>query len=552
MSNKIRVYVEGVGDVLVDEGSTLQRVSQEAFGDSYKSFLGARIDNEVYHLHKEAKDGMHIKFLDLKEQDGYRIYTRTISLVFIMACKKLFPDNTVTIEQFLGNGLYAEFKDGKTIGFTDISKIKKKMKEIIDEDLTIYREKVDYEEGITLFEKYGHHDKVRLYKSLKRELIQIYRVEDYVDGFHGYLAPSTGYVKLFDLKYYYPGVIILFPTIDSINEIPEFKEQKKLAKVFDEANEWADILDLGYASSLNEKIHNGEISEVIRVNEALHEKKLAKIADIICQDDDINIILIAGPSSSGKTTFSKRLTVHLTVNGKRPIAISVDDYFVDRDKTPVNEKGEHDFESIEAIDIKRLNEDLLLLLEGKEVELPRFNFITGKSERSGNYVKLDKDHPIILEGIHGLNPKLTKYIPEKNKFKIYVSALTQLNIDAHNRISTTDLRLIRRIVRDNKFRGNDVFRTFEMWGGVVEGEGLNIFPFQEEADIMFNSALVYELSVLKKYVVPLLEKIDNTCIYYSESKRLLKFLNYFETIDDENVIPANSILREFIGNSSTF
>jgi uridine kinase len=547
MPDRIRVYVEDIGPVEVDEGASFEEVSKKAFGSNYKDYLGARVNNEVFHLQKKVTENSHIQFLDLGTEDGYRIYTRTISLVFIMACKELFPEDTVTIEQFLGNGLYAEFQEGKSLGYSDIEKLKKIMRKIIDKDLPIRREAVTYDEAISLFKEQGHHDKIRLYKTLNKEQVQIYRVGDYIDSFHGYLAPSTGYVKYFDLKYYHPGVIILFPTGESKTSIPEFKEQKKLAKVFQEANRWADILDLGFVGSLNEKIHSGEIEEIIKVNEALHEKKIANIADLICEDDDIKVILIAGPSSSGKTTFSKRLAVHLTVNGKRPIAISLDDYFVDREKTPLNDKGEYDFESIDAIDLKLLNEDLLKLLEGKEVELPRFNFITGKREMSGKKIKLDKDHPIILEGIHGLNPRLTAYIPERNKFKIYVSALTQLNIDAHNRISTTDTRLIRRMVRDYKFRGNDVFRTFQMWRGVVEGEGINIFPYQEEADIMFNSALVYELSVLKKYAVPLLEKVDNTSPYYSESKRLLKFLKYFEPIEDERAIPANSILREFIG-----
>ncbi|HHV45976.1 MAG TPA: nucleoside kinase [Tissierellia bacterium] len=549
MGSVVNVNVKGIGELTVDEGSTLQEVAIKVFGDDYKKYLGARINNEVYHLHKLARDGMNIEFLDISHEDGYRIYTRTISLVFIMACKELYPENTVTIEQFLGKGLYAAFEGGKSISFTDINNIKARMKRIIDEDLTIHREKVPYDEGISLFEKNGHKDKVRLYKTLDKKLIQIYRIGDYVDGFHGFLAPSTGYVSLFDLKYYYPGAIILFPTSSSKDKLPEFVEQKKLAKVFDEANEWARILDLAYVGSLNEKIRNKEIGEVIRVNEALHEKKIGRIADLICEDDDVNIILIAGPSSSGKTTFAQRLAVHLRVNGKRPIAISVDDYFVDREKTPLKEDGQYDFESINAVDLKKLNEDLLNLLEGKEVELPKYNFITGKSEKSGRRIKVDKDHPIIVEGIHGLNPKLTAYIPEKNKFKIYISALTQLNIDAHNRISTTDTRLIRRMVRDFKFRGNDIFRTFELWEGVVEGEGINIFPYQEEADIMFDTALVYELSVLKKYAVPLLMRIDNTSPYYSESKRLLKFLDYFLTIEDERIIPANSILREFIGGA---
>ncbi|NLW39845.1 MAG: nucleoside kinase [Tissierellia bacterium] len=549
MRETIRVNVEGKGEFTVEKGSTLEDLSKMAFGKEYKKYLGARINNQIYHLQKSVKEGMNIRFLSIRDDDGNRIYARTISAVFIMACESLFPQCTVKIEHSIGEGIYAELEGGKSISFSEIRMIKEKMEEIIEKDIPIIREKVPAEEGIELFKKQGYEDKVRLHNTLDREEIQIYRIGDHVDGFHGYLAPSTGYVKLFDLKYYYPGAIILFPTTASVDKIPKFRERKKLAKVFKEANEWASILDLAFLGSLNEKVLNGEIGEVIRISEALHEKKIGHIADEICKDDDINIILIAGPSSSGKTTFAQRLAIHLKVNGKRPIAISVDDYFVDRDKTPLNEKGEYDFESIEAIDLERLNGDLVKLLEGEEIELPKYNFITGKSENSGVRIRVDKDHPIIVEGIHGLNPRLTEHIPEKNKFKIYISALTQLNIDAHKRISTTDTRFIRRLVRDNKFRGNDVFRTFELWQGVIEGEEKNIFPYQEEADIMFDSALVYELSVLKKHAIPLLRQVDNSSIYYSEARRLLQFLKYFIDIEEENIIPPNSILREFIGGA---
>ncbi len=549
MKNKIRVYVEGIGEVYIEEGSMLEDLSKQVFEKDYKKYLGARINNEVHHLRRNVKEDMYVKFLDNSEEDGYRIYTRTISAVFIMACKEVFPHSIAKIEHFLGQGLYAELEKGNSISFEEIEKIKSKMREIVESDIPIIREEVLIEEAISLFAAHGHEDKIRLYNTLEDDKVQIYKIGDHLDRFHGYLAPSTGYVDIFDLKYYYPGAIILFPTTDSNNNLPKFKEQKKLAKVFKEAKEWASILDLAYLGSLNEKIINNEVEEVIRISEAFHEKKIAEIADIICEDDDINMILIAGPSSSGKTTFAQRLAVHLKVNGKRPIGISVDDYFIDRESTPLNEKGEYDFESLEAIDLKRFNEDLVKLLEGEEIELPKYNFVKGKSEKSGVKIKVDKDHPIIVEGIHGLNPKLAQYIPEKNKFKIYISALTQLNIDAHNRIPTTDTRLIRRIVRDNKYRGNSVLRTFELWEGVTKGEERNIFPYQEEADIMFDSALVYELSVLKKYIVPMLEEIDSTSIYYSEARMLLKFLSYFRDIEDERVIPPNSILREFIGGT---
>ena len=544
-----KVYVEGVGGVDIEEGCLLVDLSRQVFGNDYKKYLGARINNEVHHLRNRVRDGAYVKFLSSEDEDGFKIYTRTISAVFIMACKEIFPESTAKIEHFLGKGLYAELEDGHSISFGDIKKIKDKMREIVDKDIPIIREEVSKEEAILLFEEFGHEDKIRLYNTLEDETVQIYRMADYLDRFHGYLAPSTGYVDVFDLKYYYPGAIILFPATDSNNKLPEFKEQKKLARVFRDAKEWTNILDLAYVGSLNEKILNGDIGEVIRISEALHEKNIAQIADMICQDDDINMILIAGPSSSGKTTFAERLSIHLKVNGKRPIGISIDDYFVNREDSPTDEDGEYDFESLEAIDLEQFNSDLVRLLEGEKIELPRYNFITGVRERSGVKIKVDQDHPIIVEGIHALNPRLTTYIPEKNKFKIYISALTQLNIDAHNRISTTDTRLMRRSIRDNKYRGNDIFKTFELWEGVRQGEEMNIFPHQEEADVMFDSALVYELAVLKKHIMPLLQEIDNSSIYYSEAKMLLKFLSYFRDIEDEDIIPPNSILREFIGGA---
>lgn len=549
MGKQIKVYVEGIGGVDIGEGSLLVDLSRQVFGKDYKKYLGARINNEVHHLRNEVQEGMYVKFLSNEEEDGFKIYTRTISAVFIMACKEIFPESTAKIEHFLGRGLYAELEEGHSISFGDIKNIKRKMREIVDRDIPIIREEVSKEVALSLFEEFGHEDKIRLYNTLEDESVQIYRMDDYLDRFHGYLAPSTGYVDVFDLKYYYPGAIILFPATDSNNKLPEFKEQKKLAKVFRDAKEWANILDLAYVGSLNEKILNGEIGEVIRISEALHEKKIAQIADMICEDDDINMILIAGPSSSGKTTFVERLAIHLKVNGKRPIGISIDDYFVNREDSPVNEDGEYDFESLEAIDLEQFNSDLVKLLEGEEIELPKYNFIKGIREKSGVKIRVDQDHPIIVEGIHALNPRLAAYIPEKNKFKIYISALTQLNIDAHNRISTTDTRLIRRTVRDYRYRGNDIFRTFELWSRVREGEEVNIFPYQEEADIMFDSALVYELAVLKKHVIPLLKQIDSSSIYYSEARMLLKFLSYFRDIEDEDIIPPNSILREFIGGA---
>lgn len=549
MSRILNVKVEGFGGLTVQDKTTLWDLSKMIYKDKYKRYLGARINNEIYNLSKKIENGMDISFLDNKDVDGYRIYTKTISAVFIMACKVLFPNTVVRIEHFLGPGLYAELEEKHSMSFRQVKEIENKMREIIESDYLIERKEYPKKDAIEIFNSYGYEDKVRLFNSIDRENVHIYRIGNHIDSFHGFLSPSTGYIDNFRLKYYYPGVIMLFPSKKNNYDMDNFKEQKKLAKIFGEANRWADILDLGYVGSLNEKNLSGDIGEVIRISEALHEKKIGQIADRIVADPDVNIILIAGPSSAGKTTFAQRLAVQLKVNGKRPIAISVDDYFVDRENTPLNDDGSYDFEALEAIDLDLFNMDLIKLIEGEEIELPKFNFLTGKREKSGRFIKVDKDHPIIIEGIHGLNPKLTEDIPEKNKFKIYISALTQLNIDAHNRIPTTDTRLIRRMVRDVKFRGNGPLRTFELWKGVRAGEEKYIFPYQEEADIMFDTALVYELAVLKKYIEPLLKEIDNTSIYYSEAKKLLKFLQYFREIENEETIPPNSILREFIGGT---
>ncbi len=547
--DKFKVDVVNYGEFEVEEGTNLLELSRMVFGSEHQRYLGARINNQIFQLNKPIKKGTEIRFLDNHDVDGYRIYTKTITAVFIMAVKDLYKDANVSIEHFLGSGLYAELENNRSITFSKVAQIEAKMREIVEADIEIIR--VDYpkDEAIKLFKDVGYEDKVRLFSSIDKEIVSVYKFNGQIDSFHGYLAPSTGYVKEFKLKYYFPGVLLLFPSRKNEYNMDSFKEQKKLAKVFKETNNWLEILDLSYIGSLNEKTNKGRIGEIIAIAEALHEKKIGFIADEICKNKDTNMILIAGPSSSGKTTFASRLSVQLRVNGKRPISISVDDYFVERHKTPINEDGTPDFESLEAIDLEAFNMDLVKLLEGKEIELPKFNFLTGKREKSGKFLRIDQDHPIIIEGIHGLNPKLTENIPEKNKFKIYISSLTQLNIDSHNRISTTDTRLIRRIVRDVKFRGNDILRTFELWDGVRKGEEKHIFPYQEEADIMFDSALVYELAVLKKYIVPMLSSIDNSSIYYSEAKKLIRFLEYFRDIEDEGAIPPNSILREFIGGA---
>ncbi len=546
----ININIKGLKEFEFEKGKSLLEISKEVFGENYKRYLGAKIENRIYNLDTMIEEDSTIEFLDNRDVDGYRIYTKTISAVFIMACRELYPESKVSIEYFLGPGLYGKLGEDNPINFKKLKEIEEKMNEIIDADYTIEREEYDIKDAIEVFRNNGYIEKLRLFESIDKETTSIYKINNHYDSFHGYLAASTGYVKEFKLKYYYPGVIILFPSKKNNYNLNDFKEQRQLARIFEDTSEWLEVLDLSYVGSLNEKIKAEKINNIIQVTEAHHEKKVAEIADIVYEDRDINIIQIAGPSSSGKTTFSKRLEVQMNVNGQRPITISLDDYFLDRDKTPLKKDGSPNFETIDSIDLELLNMDLVNLLEGESVELPKFNFLTGKRENSGNIVKLDKDHPIIIEGIHGLNPKLTKLIPEKNKFKIYISALTQINLDPHNRISTTDIRLIRRMVRDVKYRGNGPLKTFELWKGVREGEEKYIFPYQERADIMFNSSLVYEMSVLKKHILPLLNKIKTDNIHYSEARKLIRFLEYFVDVEDEDMIPKNSILREFIGGAS--
>lgn len=539
----------GESDRMFEKGTSLQEMAREEFGEQYRNYLGARIDNRIYPLQHVPEKDVDVEFIDITNVDGYRIFTKTVSCVFIMACKELFPTSNVRIEHSLGSTLYCAFSDERAFSFDDLKKITDKMEEIIKADYSIDRSRIDAKMAYKLFENFGYDDKIRLFQSIGAEEIDLYNINGHVDTFHGYLAPSTGYVTKFELKYYYPGVLISFPNPTSKGELPPFRELKKLAKVFDETSAWAEIMGMSDLGALNEKIQAGKSKEIIRISEAFHEKKIAYIADRICKDSDVHLILIAGPSSSGKTTFANRLMMQLRVNGKRPVAISVDDYFVNRVDTPKNEDGSYDYETIDAIDLRKLNEDLIALLEGRAVELPTYNFLTGEREYNGNVVQLEPGQSIICEGIHSLNPKMTSFIPNKNKYKIYISALTQLNIDSHNRIPTTDVRVIRRMVRDAKFRGNDAHQTFEMWSGVRRGEEKYIFPFQEEADIMFDSALVYELAVLKKYAKPMLEGIGRESEYYSEAKKLLKFLKYIIEIEDEQPISVNSLLREFIGGA---
>ncbi len=549
--SSINVKVEEKGVFQYDKGISLEEISHDFKEEGPHQIVGAIVDNQLKELSYILNEDCDVRFINECSPIGARIYQRSLSFVFIRACMELFSGCRVSVEHSLSKGLYCEIHYKRQIDANDTQRIEKRMKEIIAEDVPMTKNRVPVDEAIDIFREYGQMGKVNLMKYRDKPYINIYQCGWLKNYFYGYMVPSTGYLKKFKLKFYSPGVIIQLPTKEAHCEIPKFEEQPKLFKIFRETEKWAKILEIDHVAALNDLIVSKKQGEFIRIAEALHEKKIAKIADSITEQiNEKKLILIAGPSSSGKTTFSKRLEIHLKVNGLNPVSISLDDYFVNRENTPLDEDGEFDFESLNAIDLELFNKDLEKILAGEEVEIPTFNFHLGMREYRGHKIRIKEDQPLILEGIHCLNDELTKAIPRNNKFKIYISALTQLNVDEHNRIPTTDTRLIRRLVRDSKFRSNDANRTLFLWQSVRRGEERNIFPFQEESDVMFNSALFYELCVLKKYAEPLLRQVDTTSPYHAEAKRLLKFLNYFVNLENEEDIPKTSILREFIAGSS--
>lgn len=534
----------------IKEQMPLYEVAKNLYSEDYNRFLAVKVNNRLQELSSVCyKEDDIIEFIDIKDNDGHKIYVRTLCYVYIKACKDLFDGIDVMIEHSLNKGLYTEFDNNDNINHSNVKKIKDRMSEIIGLQKPIKTKILSVKEALNIFSRQGMKDKVELLKHWNTETIRIYEMDGYYDTFYGYVAPNTNVINRFDLKLFSPGIILYFPTKESNFELPEYIEQKKLSRVFREAEEWGRIMDVGNVGVLNNKIDDNTINDMIRVNEAFHEKKIAYIADEISKDKNIKIVLISGPSSSGKTTFAQRLSIQLRVNGKKTYALSLDDYFVDRHLTPIGEDGTYDYETIDALDLELFNEQLLALMKGQSVKIPVFNFIKGEREYTREQIVLSEDHIIIIEGIHGLTDKLTIDIPLKNKFKIYISALTQLNIDNHNRIATSDSRLIRRIVRDSRHRGNDALTTISLWDNVIKGTEKYIFPFQENADAIFNSALVYELCVLKKYAIPLIEEIGEDSEFYPERQRLLKFLSYFKAIEDESAIPNTSILREFIGGS---
>ena len=512
-----------------------------------------KIDNLLRDLQTDITPASQIEFIDMTQEDGILAYQRSILFIMMASVNLLYPDKEVVVEHSVNNGVYCELLPKGDLTAEDVIRIEEKMREFIAKKKDILKISLPREDAVALFRESQQIEKSKLIESLKQDIVSLYYCSGYYDYLYGPMLYNTELLDKFALDFYSPGLILRTPLKENPDQIPPAMKQRKLSMILSEADRWADILRGNYVTNLNDYIKENKSGDIIRISEALHEKKIAQIADHIVEDTQhLRLILIAGPSSSGKTTFAQRLRIQLLVNGLNPTSISLDDYFLDRELTPKNEHGEYDFESLYALDLDLFNKHMLALLNGEPVEIPVYNFTTGYREWRNHIVQVEKNQPIIIEGIHGLNDELTKDIPNNMKYKIYISALTQLAIDGHNRIPTTAARLIRRIVRDNQFRGSHPLKTIRQWSEVRAGENKNIFPYQENADVMFNSALIYELSILKKYAKPLLNKIDATLPEYNVSKRLIDFLDYFDDIQNEDDIPNNSILREFIGKSCFF
>ena len=490
-----------------------------------------------------------VRLLDMRTYSANLVYQHSLSLIYLKAVMDVLGDLSVEIENSLNKGLYTEIKTPEPITEEQIAAVEQRMHELVKADLPIVREVYSRQEAIEIWGSYNYPEKSRLLEHAEDvETAKFYTLEGYRNFFYGLMTPSTGYVEHFELRKYRRGVLLRFPHPSHPDRIPAFEDDKKLYGAFGEANKWQHLLDILYLEDLNEKIRHGEAKDLILLSEALHEKKIAEIADRITKEKR-RIILIAGPSSSGKTTFARRLCVQLRVNGLQPLYMGTDDYFVERCDTPLGEDGKPNYENLDALDIDLFNDNMNRLLAGEKVDLPEFDFLEGKKKYGRRITSIRSNQPIVIEGIHALNDILTEKIDEEQKFRIYISPFTQLNIDVHNRVPTTDARMLRRIVRDYKFRGHSAAQTIALWPKVRTGEDVNIFPYNGRADVLFNSALVYELSVLKKYAQPLLEAVGPEEEEYSEAVRMLKFIRVFDVIDEEQYIPNNSIMREFIGGS---
>lgn len=510
-----------------------------------KNIIACKCNNQIRSLDYLIEKDTKIDLIDASDKDGIRIYIRSIMYIMSKAFTELYPSALISIDYQLSHSMYCEI-DNMEVTEEMLKKVSDRMKEIIEKDIEIKKVIMTKEEAKEFYEENKTLKGILQLDCKEKEYITLYYCEDYYNYFYGVMPISTGYTKVFELEKYNKGFILRYPSKNDITKLSEFKNNKHLLTTLQDYEQIHEFLDENTIYKLNNKILNGDSKEIVLLDEALHEKKISKIADKIAENDKVKMVLIAGPSSSGKTTFAQRLGLQLKINGLRPITISVDNYFVEREDTPIDENGKYDFESIYAVDIKLFNDHISKLLKGEEIDMPTFNFHTGHKEYRGEKLKLGPNDIMVIEGIHCLNDELTPLIPNENKFKVYISALTVLNIDYFNRISTTDSRLIRRIVRDYQFRGYSALHTLRMWESVNRGEEKNIFPYQEKADAMFNTSLVYELSALKPFVIPLLEEINESEPEYAEARRLCELLRYLEPID-KNLIPSNSLLREFIG-----
>jgi uridine kinase len=551
MRNEVEIICENTGSRhTIKPGLSLAEISCELKITSEHPILGAMVNNSLKELDYEVYSPKTIKFIDITHPAGMRMYQRSLFFVLQKAVKETVPGGKLLIEHSVSKGFYCEIEGMSHIEYDTIFALIDRMKEIIEQNLPFRRDKVLTKDAIKIFRKHSLTEKAALFESRPTLYTSVYYLNDNADYFFGCLVPSTGYLKVFDLVKYYEGMLLMVPKRKKPNELEDIVIQNKMFDIFQEYRHWVEILGVGSAAAINQMVQRGEASELIKISEALHEKKVARIADQIKEKGEkVRLVLIAGPSSSGKTTFSKRLAIQLKVLGLKPYAISLDNYFVDREHTPRDENGDYDFESIHALDIDFFNKQLIQLMKGEEVELPKFSFTTGTRFFDGTKLKIDPKGVIIIEGIHALNPELTHLIANELKFKVYISALTSLSIDGTSRIPTTDNRLIRRIIRDFRYRGYSAYDTISRWDSVRRGEDQNIFPFQEQADVMFNSASLYEFGILKTYAEPILHQVPMNVPEYAEAKRLLKFLSYFNAISDDE-IPPTSILREFLGGST--
>ena len=550
--NTIAVTLDDGSQIRCAAGTPVRDILPQHRSSAGLEYLGALVNNDAVSLSYPVEVDSTVTLLTRADPHGYQIYCRSLCFLLAKAVKELYPDARFAVQHSLGAGFFCSFESNGTTGISEdqLQLIDRQMRASVERDVPIERRKIAFTEAVRRFEQEKQWDKYNLLRFRNPPKIATCWCEDFSDLAHGPLASSTGALTVFKLIAYPPGFVLQVTTQDNPKELPPFEPQPQLFQIYQEHKEWGRILGVSTVGRLNEIIANREIGEFIRIAEAFHEKKIAQVSDyIFSHRDHIKWALIAGPSSSGKTTFAKRLAVQLRVNGLRPVTISVDNYFVNREQTPVDETGKPDFENIETVDLKLFNEHLQRLDNGAEVELPHFNFEKGCREYNGDKLRVEPDQIVLVEGIHGLNPRLTQSLPAAHKLKIYISALTQLNLDSNNRISTTDNRLVRRLVRDHNFRGNSALATLNMWPGVRRGEKTWIFPFQQEADIAFNSALDYELAVLKPFVEPLLAEIKPYHPQYAEARRLQAFLSSFLGIP-ENLVPPTSILREFIGRSS--